>query len=186
MAAVTVEDLIKPRLPGLAPRRLVIVSKGLCELGDLGGGAREPLLTDGAPLAAALIYGSACISVAALSSLLGGGVLQVSPRPKRSRTFGLALRLGRATPSLGSVCQRRADTACSHRGGGGGGGGGGLGAGRDWMWDRSHPHPLGERMGTFASSPGQTETGLPSPRETEAQRNLRPAGGFLRSCFPSG
>ncbi|XP_054572789.1 sodium/iodide cotransporter isoform X1 [Eptesicus fuscus] len=55
MAAVTVEDLIKPRLPGLAPRRLVIVSKGL-----------------------SLIYGSTCISVAALSSLLGGGVLQGS------------------------------------------------------------------------------------------------------------
>ncbi|XP_059552234.1 sodium/iodide cotransporter isoform X2 [Myotis daubentonii] len=55
MAAVTVEDLIKPRLPGLAPRRLVIISKAL-----------------------SLIYGSACISVAALSSLLGGGVLQGS------------------------------------------------------------------------------------------------------------
>ncbi|XP_036306173.1 sodium/iodide cotransporter isoform X3 [Pipistrellus kuhlii] len=55
MAAVTVEDLIKPRLPGLAPRKLVFVSKGL-----------------------SLIYGSACISVAALSSLLGGGVLQGS------------------------------------------------------------------------------------------------------------
>ncbi|OWK11959.1 hypothetical protein Celaphus_00002979 [Cervus elaphus hippelaphus] len=53
MAAVTVEDLIKPRLPSLAPRRLVIISKGL-----------------------SLIYGSACLTVAALSSLLGGGVLQ--------------------------------------------------------------------------------------------------------------
>ncbi|XP_047632545.1 sodium/iodide cotransporter isoform X7 [Phacochoerus africanus] len=53
MAAVTVEDLIKPRLPNLAPRRLVIISKGL-----------------------SLIYGSACLTVAALSSLLGGGVLQ--------------------------------------------------------------------------------------------------------------
>uniref|UniRef100_A0A8D0Z1T8 Solute carrier family 5 member 5 n=2 Tax=Sus scrofa TaxID=9823 RepID=A0A8D0Z1T8_PIG len=55
MAAVTVEDLIKPRLPNLAPRRLVIISKGL-----------------------SLIYGSACLTVAALSSLLGGGVLQGS------------------------------------------------------------------------------------------------------------
>ncbi|XP_006749640.1 sodium/iodide cotransporter [Leptonychotes weddellii] len=55
MAAVTVEDLIKPRLPSLAPRRLVMVSKGL-----------------------SLIYGSACLIVAALSSLLGGGVLQGS------------------------------------------------------------------------------------------------------------
>nr|CAC81949.1 sodium iodide symporter [Sus scrofa] len=49
MAAVTVEDLIKPRLPNLAPRRLVIISKGL-----------------------------SCLTVAALSSLLGGGVLQGS------------------------------------------------------------------------------------------------------------
>uniref|UniRef100_A0A8D0XJX5 Sodium/iodide cotransporter n=1 Tax=Sus scrofa TaxID=9823 RepID=A0A8D0XJX5_PIG len=65
MAAVTVEDLIKPRLPNLAPRRLVIISKGLCELGEPWWGA-------------ALIYGSACLTVAALSSLLGGGVLQGS------------------------------------------------------------------------------------------------------------
>uniref|UniRef100_A0A2K5MHD7 Solute carrier family 5 member 5 n=1 Tax=Cercocebus atys TaxID=9531 RepID=A0A2K5MHD7_CERAT len=55
MAAVTVEDLIKPRLQNLAPRKLVIISKGL-----------------------SLIYGSACLTVAALSSLLGGGVLQGS------------------------------------------------------------------------------------------------------------
>ncbi|XP_040598047.1 sodium/iodide cotransporter isoform X3 [Mesocricetus auratus] len=55
MAAVTVEDLIKPRMPGLAPRKLVLVSKGL-----------------------SLIYGSACLTVAALSSMLGGGVLQGS------------------------------------------------------------------------------------------------------------
>lgn len=31
MAAVTVEDLIKPRLPDLAPRKLMFISKGLCE-----------------------------------------------------------------------------------------------------------------------------------------------------------
>ncbi|XP_056678089.1 sodium/iodide cotransporter [Monodelphis domestica] len=55
MAAVTVEDLIKPRLPSISPRRLTLISKGL-----------------------SLIYGSACLTVAALSSLLGGGVLQGS------------------------------------------------------------------------------------------------------------
>ncbi|MEJ1287893.1 solute carrier family 5 (sodium iodide symporter) member 5 [Cricetulus griseus] len=55
MAAVTVEDLIKPRMPSLAPRKLVLISKGL-----------------------SLIYGSACLTVAALSSMLGGGVLQGS------------------------------------------------------------------------------------------------------------
>nr|XP_019592283.1 PREDICTED: sodium/iodide cotransporter isoform X1 [Rhinolophus sinicus] len=55
MAAVTVEDLIKPRMPSLSSRRLIIISKGL-----------------------SLIYGSACLIVAALSSLLGGGVLQGS------------------------------------------------------------------------------------------------------------
>uniref|UniRef100_A0A8D2PXE5 Sodium/solute symporter n=1 Tax=Zosterops lateralis melanops TaxID=1220523 RepID=A0A8D2PXE5_ZOSLA len=31
MAAVTVEDFVKPRLPGLSPRRLTLISKGLCE-----------------------------------------------------------------------------------------------------------------------------------------------------------
>lgn len=31
MAAVTLEDLLKPRLRGLGPRRLLLVSKGLCE-----------------------------------------------------------------------------------------------------------------------------------------------------------
>ncbi|XP_059576025.1 sodium/iodide cotransporter isoform X4 [Alligator mississippiensis] len=55
MAAVTVEDLIKPRMPALSPRTLILISKGL-----------------------SLIYGTACITVAALSSLLGGGVLQAS------------------------------------------------------------------------------------------------------------
>ncbi|KAM6236026.1 sodium/iodide cotransporter [Porphyrio hochstetteri] len=55
MAAVTVEDLVKPRLPALSPRRLTLISKGL-----------------------SLIYGTSCITVAALASLLGGGVLQGS------------------------------------------------------------------------------------------------------------
>ncbi|XP_048651376.1 sodium/iodide cotransporter isoform X2 [Marmota marmota marmota] len=55
MAAVTVEDLIKPRKPNLATRKLMLISKGL-----------------------SLIYGSVCLTVAALSSLLGGGVLQGS------------------------------------------------------------------------------------------------------------
>ncbi|XP_064030980.1 sodium/iodide cotransporter isoform X2 [Pogoniulus pusillus] len=55
MAAVTLEDIVKPRLPTLAPRRLALISKGL-----------------------SLIYGTSCITVAALASLLGGGVLQGS------------------------------------------------------------------------------------------------------------
>ncbi|XP_074834238.1 sodium/iodide cotransporter isoform X2 [Carettochelys insculpta] len=55
MAAVTVEDLVKPRMPSLSPRKLTLISKGL-----------------------SLIYGTSCITVAALSSLLGGGVLQGS------------------------------------------------------------------------------------------------------------
>ncbi|XP_054031251.1 sodium/iodide cotransporter [Dryobates pubescens] len=55
MAAVTLEDLLKPRLPSLAPRRLALISKGL-----------------------SLLYGTSCITVAALASLLGGGVLQGS------------------------------------------------------------------------------------------------------------
>ncbi|XP_069818405.1 sodium/iodide cotransporter isoform X2 [Dendropsophus ebraccatus] len=55
MAAVTVEDLIKPRMPHISMKRLIIISKGL-----------------------SLFYGCSCIIVAALSSLLGGGVLQGS------------------------------------------------------------------------------------------------------------
>uniref|UniRef100_A0A8C3S8G7 Solute carrier family 5 member 5 n=1 Tax=Chelydra serpentina TaxID=8475 RepID=A0A8C3S8G7_CHESE len=55
MAAVTVEDLVKPNMPSLSPRKLTLISKGL-----------------------SLIYGTSCITVAALSSLLGGGVLQGS------------------------------------------------------------------------------------------------------------
>ncbi|KAF6097176.1 solute carrier family 5 member 5 [Phyllostomus discolor] len=55
MAAVTVEDIIKLRLPNLAPRRLMVISKGL-----------------------SLVYGSACLAIAALSSLVGDGVLQGS------------------------------------------------------------------------------------------------------------
>ncbi|RMB89743.1 hypothetical protein DUI87_33758 [Hirundo rustica rustica] len=53
MAAVTVEDLVRPQLPALSPKRLTLISKGL-----------------------SLTYGTSCITVAALSSLLGGGVLQ--------------------------------------------------------------------------------------------------------------
>ncbi|KAM9329555.1 sodium/iodide cotransporter, partial [Gastrophryne carolinensis] len=55
MAAVTVEDLIKPNMPEIPMKKLIYISKGL-----------------------SLIYGCSCITVAALSSLLGGGVLQGS------------------------------------------------------------------------------------------------------------
>ncbi|NXR76693.1 SC5A5 protein, partial [Pycnonotus jocosus] len=55
MAAVTVEDFVRPRLPALSPRRLTLISKGL-----------------------SLTYGTSCITVAALSSLLGGGVLAMA------------------------------------------------------------------------------------------------------------
>ncbi|KAM5194488.1 sodium/iodide cotransporter isoform 2-T2 [Mantella aurantiaca] len=55
MAAVTVEDLIKPHNAQIPVKKLIYISKGL-----------------------SLLYGCACIIVAALSSLLGGGVLQGS------------------------------------------------------------------------------------------------------------
>ncbi|XP_014165642.1 sodium/iodide cotransporter [Geospiza fortis] len=55
MAAVTAEDLVRPRLPALSPRKLTLISKGL-----------------------SLTFGTSCITVAALSSLLAGGVLQGS------------------------------------------------------------------------------------------------------------
>uniref|UniRef100_A0A8D2LM68 Sodium/iodide cotransporter n=1 Tax=Varanus komodoensis TaxID=61221 RepID=A0A8D2LM68_VARKO len=38
MAAVTVEDLIKPNLPRLSPQKLTLVSKGLCEWSARAGG----------------------------------------------------------------------------------------------------------------------------------------------------
>ncbi|KAG8454677.1 hypothetical protein GDO86_001049 [Hymenochirus boettgeri] len=55
MAAVTVEDLIRPKYPDISVKKLTLISKGL-----------------------SLLYGCSCITVAALSSLLGGGVLQGS------------------------------------------------------------------------------------------------------------
>ncbi|XP_041087031.1 sodium/iodide cotransporter [Polyodon spathula] len=55
MAAVTMEDILKPRLHNVSQKRLVLISKGL-----------------------SLFYGIACITVAALTSLVGGGVLQGS------------------------------------------------------------------------------------------------------------
>ncbi|XP_067872180.1 sodium/iodide cotransporter [Heterodontus francisci] len=55
MAAVTLEDIIKPRMRIMSEKRLILISKGL-----------------------SLFYGSACVIFAALSSLLGGGVLQGS------------------------------------------------------------------------------------------------------------
>ncbi|KAG7282796.1 hypothetical protein CRUP_012185 [Coryphaenoides rupestris] len=55
MAAVTMEDLLKPRLQNLPDKKLLLISKGL-----------------------SLFYGAVCITVAALSSLLDWGVLQGS------------------------------------------------------------------------------------------------------------
>ncbi|XP_032902668.1 sodium/iodide cotransporter-like [Amblyraja radiata] len=55
MAAVTLEDIIKPRVKTWSERRLILISKGL-----------------------SLLYGLACIICAALASLLEGGVLQGS------------------------------------------------------------------------------------------------------------
>uniref|UniRef100_UPI00398E9805 sodium/iodide cotransporter isoform X2 n=1 Tax=Pristiophorus japonicus TaxID=55135 RepID=UPI00398E9805 len=55
MAAVTLEDIIKPRMKTMSEKRLILISKGL-----------------------SLMYGTACVVFAAFSSLLGGGVLQGS------------------------------------------------------------------------------------------------------------
>uniref|UniRef100_A0A8C5WDD0 Solute carrier family 5 member 5 n=1 Tax=Leptobrachium leishanense TaxID=445787 RepID=A0A8C5WDD0_9ANUR len=55
MAAVTVEDLIKPRFPQISMKSLALIARGL-----------------------SLLYGCSCITVAVLSSFLGGGVLQGS------------------------------------------------------------------------------------------------------------
>ncbi|XP_043910686.1 sodium/iodide cotransporter [Protopterus annectens] len=55
MAAVTLEDIIKPRTRRLSPQRMILISKGLT-----------------------LFYGTMCILVAAMSSFMGSGVLQGS------------------------------------------------------------------------------------------------------------
>nr|XP_057928360.1 sodium/iodide cotransporter isoform X2 [Doryrhamphus excisus] len=55
MAAVTMEDLLQPHLRGMNQKKQILLSKGL-----------------------SLVYGTACIIVAALSSLLDAGVLQAS------------------------------------------------------------------------------------------------------------
>ncbi|KAK9519465.1 hypothetical protein VZT92_022193 [Zoarces viviparus] len=55
MAAVTMEDLLRPRLRLMTQKKLILISKGL-----------------------SLLYGVSCITVAALSSLLDWGVLQGS------------------------------------------------------------------------------------------------------------
>uniref|UniRef100_A0A8C4IS40 Solute carrier family 5 member 5 n=1 Tax=Dicentrarchus labrax TaxID=13489 RepID=A0A8C4IS40_DICLA len=55
MAAVTMEDLLRPHLLHMTQKKLILVSKGL-----------------------SLLYGVSCITVAALSSLLDWGVLQGS------------------------------------------------------------------------------------------------------------
>ncbi|XP_014811039.1 PREDICTED: sodium/iodide cotransporter [Calidris pugnax] len=80
MAAVTVEDLVKPRLPTLSPRRLTLISKGL-----------------------SLIYGTSCITVAALASLLGGGVLPAIVGDFYAISYLYYGALGTLTTVLGGV-----------------------------------------------------------------------------------
>lgn len=53
------------------------------------------------PSAIALIYGSACLTVAALSSLLGGGVLQVSPPSLTQPHLRKELHCGHGTEARG-------------------------------------------------------------------------------------
>uniref|UniRef100_A0A3Q2G844 Solute carrier family 5 member 5 n=1 Tax=Cyprinodon variegatus TaxID=28743 RepID=A0A3Q2G844_CYPVA len=58
MAAVTMEDLLRPHLLHMNQKKLILVSKALCKL--------------------TFLYGAGCITVAALSSFLDWGVLQGS------------------------------------------------------------------------------------------------------------
>lgn len=88
MAAVTMEDLLRPHLDQMTQKKQILVSKGLCRLN----------LTDNSLLKSlsfletvrfilvtllffvfllALLFGVGCMAVAALSSLLDWGVLQV-------------------------------------------------------------------------------------------------------------
>uniref|UniRef100_A0A674N8D1 Solute carrier family 5 member 5 n=1 Tax=Takifugu rubripes TaxID=31033 RepID=A0A674N8D1_TAKRU len=59
MAAVTIEDLLKPRVQHMTQKKLLFISRGLC--------TSSPVL-----------YGAGCLTLAALSSFLDWGVLQGS------------------------------------------------------------------------------------------------------------
>lgn len=190
MAAVTVEDLIKPRLPSLAPQRLILISKGLCELGGPGWGPGGSLpLTVPPPSATALIYGSACLTVAALSSLLGGGVLQVSPLahpPCLRPELGHRPHSTEAERELDCQWQNRVlsdatgyflqPAGWAARGGRDGG----LGSGRAclaWRWDRTSQER--ESASLPPTQGGEAGIGSPLPfRETEAQRSLKALSGI--------
>uniref|UniRef100_A0A8C3UEU5 Solute carrier family 5 member 5 n=1 Tax=Catharus ustulatus TaxID=91951 RepID=A0A8C3UEU5_CATUS len=80
MAAVTVEDLVRPRLPALSPRRLALIGKGLCEChpwGHLGDntGALPAILAEFYSMSY-LYYGAlgtlGTVGTGALLSLLPG------------------------------------------------------------------------------------------------------------------
>lgn len=78
MAAVTVEDLVKPCRPGLSPRRLVLVSKGLCELGLPGGGPGRRARSLSRPRSAALRL---CLPLRGRPVLPAGGRCSAGERP---------------------------------------------------------------------------------------------------------
>ncbi|XP_010223079.1 PREDICTED: sodium/iodide cotransporter-like [Tinamus guttatus] len=110
MAAVTVEDLIKPRMPALPPRRLSQVSKGLCDAN--GTVLLDPLLPREPPPAPArpailgefyavsyLYYGAlgtlGTVAVGVLASYLAGP----AKRPPADVLWGgVALRASPAAP----------------------------------------------------------------------------------------
>uniref|UniRef100_A0A8C9ASH8 Solute carrier family 5 member 5 n=1 Tax=Prolemur simus TaxID=1328070 RepID=A0A8C9ASH8_PROSS len=160
MAAVTMEDLIKPRLPNLAPRKLVIVSKGL-----------------------SIFYGSACLTVAALSSLLGGGVLQGS-----FTVMGVI-----SGPLLGAFVLGMFLPACNTPGVLSG-----LGAGLAlslWVSVGATLYPpSGQTTGVLTSSavrcaaPSANASGLPDPRllaahASSSSSGMDPSGPALADSF---
>lgn len=136
--------------------------------GNLGGRPGRPLPADSAiPITIALIYGSACLTVAALSSLLGGGVLQVSPLPDSAtvRLGGAEVRKGH---TFGGSTGFRLPSATGyflHLSGGKG----------RWEveigWQEGPcpgvevgSNPSVERMGIFVSNPADRERNrMPSP-----------------------
>lgn len=99
LATVTMEDLVRPHLPGLSESRATLLSKLLGEwVGAAAGLARcgGPQHRHDTPLPSpALGYGLLCLGMAYVSSMLGP-VLQVG---RGCRTPGSGPQMGRGTPS---------------------------------------------------------------------------------------
>ncbi|OWK49760.1 Sodium/iodide cotransporter [Lonchura striata] len=92
MAAVTVEDLVRPRLPALSPRKLTLISKGLCECHSTGTERGD---TDGPPLPGGVLGGLAVGLALSLWVAVGATLY-----PPSAATMGVL-------PTWGTLCPPR-------------------------------------------------------------------------------